>query len=409
VRGRLSLLMFLQYAPQGAVVPLFSLRLQELGFSPLEIGWASATQALAALIAPLVAGQVADRWWPAERCLAACALTAGGLLWILAGLTRPPDVFAVSLAFWLVMGPASTLGTALSFTHLPQPERDFGRVRLWGTIGWVVAGWLLGLALACTGLLSWAGFDGSLGDAFRVASVLAFALAGYALTLPHTPPQRRRGAWLAPLAALRVLRGRAFLTFWVCSFGLCVTLPFPTQVIPLLLAHRGLPRDWLGPVITLNQSAEIVALAVLPVFLLRLGIRGTMLLGLVAWALLLAVLTLGEPLGLVIASMTLNGLCICCFIVAGQVFVNSRTRGDLRASAQALLTCMNGLGLLTGNLLAGWVRAEAEGGYAATFGVGAALALGLVAVLYLGFRESESEPAGPAPVPVAEPQAAPGR
>src|SRR5205823_5554442 len=137
---------------------------------------------------------------------------------------------------------ASTLGTALSFAHLPQPERDFGRVRLCGTVGWVAAGWLVGYGLAKTAWLGWAGFDGGLADAFRMASVLAFALAAYALTLPHTPPQRCRGAWLAPLAALRVLRGRAFATYWACTFGVCVTLPFTAQVIPLFLAHHGVER-----------------------------------------------------------------------------------------------------------------------------------------------------------------------
>jgi MFS family permease len=150
MRARLSLLMFLQYAPQGAFVPLFSLRLQELGFTHVEIGWACATQALAALVAPLVAGQVADRWFPAQRCLAVCAVLAGLILWLLAGLTSWPAVFAASLAFWLVMGPVNTLGTALSFAHLVDPARDFGGVRLWGTIGWATApGWRRWPPCAC--------------------------------------------------------------------------------------------------------------------------------------------------------------------------------------------------------------------------------------------------------------------
>src|SRR5438874_13336574 len=100
--------MFLLYGCQGAFLPLFSLRLQELEFTPLEIGWACATQALAALVAPLVAGQVADRWWAAQRCLAVCAGLGGSLLWVLAELTQPAAVFATSLAFWLMMAPAST-------------------------------------------------------------------------------------------------------------------------------------------------------------------------------------------------------------------------------------------------------------------------------------------------------------
>src|SRR5207248_9952454 len=144
LRWRLSLLMFLQYTAPGAVLPLFSLRMQELGFAPLPLAWACASQSLAALIGPLVVGQLADRWLPTARCLATCATCSGVLLWILAGLTSPWAVFLVSLAFWLTMIPTLTLGITLTFAHLPDAARDFGRVRLWGTVGWVLPGWLLG-------------------------------------------------------------------------------------------------------------------------------------------------------------------------------------------------------------------------------------------------------------------------
>jgi MFS family permease len=392
--------MFLQYAAQGALIPLFSVRLAELGFSPVEIGWACAMQPLAALVAPLLAGQVADRWVAAERCLAVCAALAGGLLWLMAGLTSPGAVFAATLAYWLVMGPASTLGNALGFIHLARPERDFGRIRMWGTIGWAAAGWLVGLAVRPQAWLVAAGWTGGLVNIFRVGAVLAFALAAYALTLPHTPPQRRRGAWLAPLAALRLLSGRPFAVYAVCLFGVNVTLPFYAQVVPLFLEHHGVPREWLGPAMTIGQSMEIVALGLLPILLLRLGLRGTMLLGLAAWAALLGAFTLGEPLWLAVASLGLNGLCICGFLVAGQVFVNGKARGDLRASAQALVAFITGPGLLVGHLLAGWVRQEAGGAFPATFGVAAAIALALVAIFLVGFKEAE--PAADA-VPEAQP------
>src|SRR5262245_29945372 len=125
LRRRLSLMMLLLYAPAGALVPLFSLRLQELHFSPLQIGLACATQAMEGIIGPLAVGQVADRWFPAERCLAFCSAGAGGLLWLLARLTEPAVVFPVALAFWLLMVPCLTLGVALAFSHLPEPVRDF--------------------------------------------------------------------------------------------------------------------------------------------------------------------------------------------------------------------------------------------------------------------------------------------
>jgi MFS family permease len=397
LRWRLSLLMFLYYAVQGAFVPLFSLRLQELGLAPLEMGWACATQALAALVAPLVAGQIADRWFPAERCLAICALLSATILWILADLTSGPTIFTASLLLWLLLGPASTLSTALSFAHLPHEGRQFGHIRLWGTIGWVVSGWLVGYGLSRRAWLgAWLARPSAatplpeLADAFRLASLLAFALSAYAVTLPPTPPQRRLGNWFAPLAAVGLLCDRPFAVYWLCAVGVCVTLPFTTQVTPLLLDHLGIPRPWISPTLTLGQSMEIVSLALLPMLLLRLGIRGTMLLGLGAWAALLGMLTLGEPLWLVVASLSLNGLCICCFIVAGQVFANGRARADVRVSAQALLNVTSGVGLLTGNLLVGWVRGQAQEQFMPTFRVGAVIAAALVVVFFLGFRNAES-------------------
>ncbi|HEY5314779.1 MAG TPA: MFS transporter, partial [Pirellulales bacterium] len=261
MRLRLSLLMFLNYAAQGAFCPLFTLRLQqELDFGPLEIGLICATQALAGLSTPFAAGQLADRYFPAQRCLAAFALSAGVFLWLLPALTSPLTVFAMTLAVWLTMGPASTLCAALCFAHLSRPERDFGFARMCGTLGWVAAGWLVGGWL-------WLRGAGALADIFRWSGLLSCALGVYALTLPHTPPHRHGGG-LAPLTALRHLRGRPFLVYWACSFGLCLTLPFTVQMIPMLLEQHGIPRQWVSPTLTLGQSMEIVALGMLPVLLL---------------------------------------------------------------------------------------------------------------------------------------------
>jgi hypothetical protein len=398
--------MFLQYAVAGAWVPIFSLHLTELHFTPAEIAWACAGSALASLFAPLVAGQVADRWIPAERCAACCALGGGCLLWLLAGLTDPTAVFWVCLAFWGVMVPAMTLGVAMCFAHLPDPERSYGSVRLWGTIGWVAPGLFLGLWFsdlpAVNAALAWLRPESprsELADALRLGAVLAVILAAYALTLPHTPPTRARKAaltsWLAPLGALRLLRQRAFAVYCVCALGVCIAMPFSSQVTPLLLEHLGIHRSWIPPALTVAQSMEVVTLGLLPVLLLRLGVRGTMLLGLGAWALALGVLTLGEPTELVVASLCLNGVCICCYLVAGQVFVNGRARGDIRASSQALLTFVNGTGLLIGNLLVGWVRG-ATGAFAPTFATAAAVACAALVIFLVGFTDPV-ESAAPQP------------
>jgi hypothetical protein len=217
--------------------------------------------------------------------------------------------------------------------------------------------------------------------------LLSVVLGLYGLTVPHTPPQRGGDSWLAPLAALHLFRDRSFAIFWLCLVGVCMTMPITQQLNPLLLDRLGVPHCWLTPTLTLGQTTEVATLALLPVLLPRLGMRRIMLLGLAAWALLLSLLMRGAPLGLVVPALSLNGLCVCCFIVAGQVFVNSQAGDQVRTCAQALITFTYGTGMLAGNLLVGWVRQRSMGELQPVFAVGAFIAASLVALFFAGFRQ----------------------
>jgi MFS family permease len=396
--------MFLLYAVPGAWWPVFSLRLRELDFGPVEMGWAFAGYALGAILASLAAGQVADRWVAANRCIACCAAAAGVLLLALAEATGPVTVCLLCLGSWLMIMPTLTLGLTLSMTHLRRPDRDFGGVRLWGTVGWVVAGWLLGYWFTEPDWLlpllhDWFGRDGhAVADSQRLAGLLSFALAAYALTLPHTPPAHRAGIWLAPLQALHLLRRRSFAVLCLCAIGVHITLPFSQQQTPLLLDELGVPREWIGPTLTVAQSMEILSLGLLPWLGNWLGMRRTLLLGLATWAAALALLTVGHPAWLVIGSQLLNGFCITCYLIRGQVFINHQAGPDIRASAQGLFTMLNGAGLLCGNLLVGWVRHVCDGQFAPTFAVGLAIAVAAALVFFLGFEKRPT----PVPVPLAK-------
>jgi MFS family permease len=381
---RLSVMMFLQWAVPGALVPLYSVRLeQELGFGRLATAACCATQAAATVLSSLVAGQVADRWLPAEKAMSACAALAGLDLLLLARLHEPVPVFLATFGFWLFTGPMLVLGTAVSFTHLGEPHRQFGKVRLWGTVGWIVVGWLLG---------TWSG------DPLHLGALVAFLLAGYALTLPHTPPRPGRlDCPAAPVEAVKLLRRGPFAVYCACALVGCVTFPFTTQNTPLLLRDLGIDRPWLTPALSVAQTTEVLGLALLPGLLLRLGLRGTMALGLGAWLAAMCVLAVGRPAGLVVASLGLNGVYVTGFLIAGQVYVNGLAGGDLKASVQGLLTCVNGLGLLVGNLLAGWLRERSGGEVPSTFAVAAVLTAAMLLVFLAAFPR--------APASVGEPGA----
>jgi MFS family permease len=369
------------------------LRLEQLGFSPSQIGWCCATQAIGSLIAPLVAGQIADRWLAAEKCLAFGAVVAAGVLWLLASLTTPGAVFAASLLFWLVMAPSLTLCASIGFSHLKDPAREFGRVRMWGTVGWVAPSWLMGLWLAESDAWSpvkaWLGQpNAELADAFHFAAILAILFGLYALTLPHTPPRKTQGA--APLAAIRALRSRSFFVYAFCTFGICVALPFHTQVSPLLLENLNVPAAWIPPLLTIAQGSEMLSLFALPAVYSRIGARATMRLGLLAAVLTLTGLMLGSPLGVVIAGLSLYGFCISFYLVVGQMFLNQRSPEGVRSSAQALHSSLCGIGLLVGNVLIGEVRTIFGERFAPTYAVAAGLAAVLFVVFMVGFPRAES-------------------
>ena len=400
LRTRLSLLMFLQWAVPGSLLPLYSVRLNALGFGEMATALCCATQAVAAVASSLIAGQVADRWMSAEKVMTVCAALAGADLWLLAELRQPLPLFLATLFFWMITGPMLLMGTTIAFAHLERPEKDFGAVRLWGTLGWVAIGWLVSCWLACPDWLhAWLVWlrptepRPVMADAFRLGGVTAFVLAGYTLTLPPTPPQTspaKRGGPLAPLEAIKLLRGGTFATYCACVLGACITFSFTTQTTPLLLQQLGIERHWLMRTLTLAQSTEVLCLALLPAILFRFGVRGTMLLGLLAWLCAMCVLAIGRPVELVVASLGLNGLYVTGFLITGQVYANNLAGVGLRASVQGLFSFVNGLGLLAGNLLAGWLRRWTQGELPPTFAVGAAITAVLLILFVAGFRHREA-------------------
>jgi MFS family permease len=395
VHFRLSLLMFLMFAAIGCWLPLLPVRLDELGFGPQQIALASSMSATAYLAASLVAGQFADRWFAAERCIAGGGVVGGILLVVLAQLDAPTAVTWTCLAFWLVMVPVMTIGNALTFSHLDDAARHFGRIRLWGTVGWVVSAWMVGGWLRLGQQEWWQELftvfgmvapTTTLGDIFYVGAAFCFVLAGFAMTLPHTPPQRRGPGGFAPLEALGLLRQRDFAVYFVGSLILYTTIPFSGQVTPLLLKSLGIQDQNLGPLMTISQGSEVLMLALLPWISGQLGLRGTILLGLTVWAAALWILALGQPTWLVAAALAGGGTIVACFMVTGQVFLDSRAEGHIRASAQSLLGFGYGFGLLAGHLLAGQVRAWTAPDFMPTFVTAATTATVVLLFFLAGFR-----------------------
>ena len=316
VRRRLAAMMALAYAVQGAWWPLLAVHLMDLGTSGRLRGWIFATQALAALATPVLAGLLADRHIPIQRLLAGTYAVGSALLLVVAlGPTAAaPALLALFLAYGMVTAPGYGLCNALALRNLERPAEQFGAVRLWGTVGWMGVGWVVSAVMAGRGTTR-AG-QGAF-EAFAVAAGLSALFAAYAWTLPHTPPLARGGPAVDCRAARELFRRPGAAVFLATAFSVCLTTPFVYQAVPPYLPTLGLPRAWVAMAMTLGQVPEIVMLAALPRVLHRLGTRTTLALGIAAWVTYHGVMATRPPLWAALGAVSLNGVAIALFHVAG--------------------------------------------------------------------------------------------
>ncbi len=249
LRIKLSIMMFLQYAIWGAWAPILALHLQGLADfqQPLEvlglftiatdtkINLIYMTMAIASILSPFIAGQIADRYFSTERFLTFSQLVGGALLMVLGRLDTFVGVFWVMLIYAVIYAPTVALTNSLSFHHLPNGEKDFGSIRLWGTLGWIAIGWGFGFYLRGTGA--------DIGLCLGVAGGLSILMAGYSLVLPHTPPPENPADPWAFMAALRLLKHRSFAILVVVSFLVATELQFYYVLTPVFFNQGGGPYD----------------------------------------------------------------------------------------------------------------------------------------------------------------------
>jgi nucleoside transporter len=351
---RLSVMMFLEYVVWGSWLPLLALYLSDvLRFTGWQIAWIFGTQAIAAVVGLFVGGQVADRFMSTEKVLALSHLIAGLAMISLAYTAGFWAFFAVMLVYQLVFMPTLSLTNAIVFHHVKDAQKDFGKIRLWGTIGWIAASWPFYFLLEGK-----AGADlyAMLPSIFWVSGLASLVLAVFSLSLPSTPPARAPGAGSAPLEAIRLLAIPAFLVLFIVTFLDAVVHQAYFQWTSPFLAHAGLPANWIMPAMSIGQIAEIGTMAVLGTVLARLGWRATFAFGIAAHSLRFLVYALGEPLWLIVAVNVVHGMAYAFFFAAVYIFIDEKFPKDVRASAQGLFNLLIlGIGPFLGGLLWGWL------------------------------------------------------
>lgn len=387
LRWRLSVLWLLEWGITGTLLTYLSLYFEEHDLPLADVGPLMATGAVGLWIAPLVVGQICDRWMAVERYLA-LAHFVGGMA--LLGIPVAVDVYRETQAnYHIILAlfglyaaayvPTIALATALTFRHLPDPKRQFGGVRVWGTIGWVLAGIGLSMWLERRDVEAWIRTSHpdwiavvewietafhwvptpSSRDAFRIAAIMSFALSSFCVFLPHTPPARTPRSRAAPLQLLNLFRQRSFVQLIVASFLLALVIPLYNLAVPPLLKQYEFRQDWIPAVMTIGQLSEPPALLLLAVILRRFGLKATFGLGIAAWLVRYLIFASGAPSQLVLVGIALHGICHVFLIIVIQLYLDAECPHDLRNSVQnvfALLTLgvAMPLGLLLSQPLIRW-------------------------------------------------------
>tara|TARA_Y100000741_G_scaffold68185_1_gene49311 strand:- start:593 stop:1804 length:1212 start_codon:yes stop_codon:yes gene_type:complete len=355
VSVQLSLLMFFQFFIWGAwFVTMGTFLSQEFNSSGSELSLAYETQSIGAIIAPFIIGLIADKYFAAQKVLGTIHLIGAFLLYN-AGISENFSFFyPYILIYMLLYMPTLALANSVAFRQMKDPSKEFAPIRIFGSIGWIIAGLLIGY-------FSWESLN-TLKNTFYMSSFISLILGVYSFTLPNTPPiieknKNKTISEIIGLDALKLLNDKAYLVFFIASILICIPLAFYYQHANQFLNEIGMEAA--AAKMTLGQISEVLFLSLLPFFIKRFGFKSTLIVGIFAWGLRYLLFSLGADgmnSWMLILGIILHGICYDFFFVSGQIYTNLKCKPEYKSSAQGLITLATyGVGMLIGFRIAGYL------------------------------------------------------
>lgn len=354
IRIQLSLMMFLEFFIWGGWFVTMGTYLKSLpGTTDVQIGVAYGTQALGAIVAPFIIGLIADRFFSAQKILGVIHIIGAGLLYYASTLADFGSFYPVILIYMILFMPTLALVNAISFKQMSSPEKEFSFIRVWGTIGWIVAGLMIGW-------LAWEK-QGTLVNTFKLTCVLSALLGVFSFTLPNTPPAKAGAkasfSEIIGLDSIGLLKDKNFLIFFICSILICIPLAFYYQETNIFLNE--LQVSGAAGKMAFGQMSEMIFLFLMPLFFSRFGVKKMLLFGMAAWVLRYALFGFGDAgsgMWMLYLGIILHGICYDFFFVTGQIYTDEKAGEKNRSSAQGMITLATyGVGMLIGFWFAGYI------------------------------------------------------
>ncbi len=323
------------------------------GVTDVQVGIAYGTQALGAIIAPFIVGLIADKFFSAQKILGVLHLAGAAALYYLSVVDNFSAFYPGLLIYMILFMPTIALINAVAFNQVDDPEKDFARIRVWGTVGWIIAGLMIG----------WFAWEhtNSLINTFRTGSAVSFIMGLFSFTLPDTPPSKARTKVtfreILGLDALGLLKDRNFFIFFLSSLLICIPLAFYYQETNIFLNELHVEKA--AGKMALGQMSELIFMILMPFFFVRLGVKKMLLIGMCAWAaryLFFGFGNTGSAMWMLYVGIILHGVCYDFFFVTGQIYTNEKAGEKMRSSAQGMITLATyGFGMLIGFWIAGMV------------------------------------------------------
>lgn len=358
---QLSFMMFLEFFIWGGwFVTLGTFLGNNLKATGGEIAQAFSTQSWGAIIAPFIIGLIADRYFNAERILGVLHLIGAFLMYQMYQTTEFSVFYPYVLGYMILYMPTLALVNSISFNQMKDPAKEFSPIRVFGTIGWIVAG------LVISYVFFWDSPEGleagMLKNTFLMVAIASAILGLFSFTLPKTPPTIDKSekvtiSDMLGLDALKLLKDKNFLVFFISSVLICIPLAFYYQNANPFLSEIGLDNP--TGKMTIGQASEVVFMLLLPYFFTKFGFKKTILVGMLAWTvryLLFAYGNAGDLAFMLIIGIALHGICYDFFFVSGQIYTDSKAGEKYKSAAQGLITLATyGVGMLIGFWIAGQI------------------------------------------------------